>query len=213
MTKPIGVLGYYSYGDAVSYAYTTKYIPFHTRFDPTEFAAVLFTGGADISPYLYDQRPHPTVYFDKLRDKAEWYAMAACLKAKIPTIGICRGMQLQCIVNGGTLVQHVTNHVGGKHEVSVGNDVFLVNSLHHQMCRPWESKNKFQVLADATPAISLVYETETPEDVVQMPTEPEAILWPDTKSFGVQWHPEMMGKKAHASDWFITQVKKLLEAA
>ena len=52
---------------------------------------VCFTGGADVSPALYNHPTHPTTYFDQGRDAQEMAIFEAATKKGTPMVGICRG--------------------------------------------------------------------------------------------------------------------------
>jgi putative glutamine amidotransferase len=71
-----------------------------------ELDGLILTGGGDLSSCLYGESPHPqSENSDAWRDVWERYvALLACLLC-IPTLGICRGMQLMNVVMGGTLYQ------------------------------------------------------------------------------------------------------------
>jgi len=115
--------------------------------------AVVFAGGADLDPALYDDAPHPaTLGIRPDRDAGELPLLQAALRADLPVLGICRGMQLLAVAHGGKLVQHLPDLVGherhrpapgvyGQHEVrtatgslaqSLLGENVLVPSYHHQ---------------------------------------------------------------------------------
>jgi putative glutamine amidotransferase len=153
---------------------------------------IMFTGGSDVDPALYGERPHPTTNVKPERDAAELVLMRAALEADLPLLGICRGMQLMCVAYGGRLHQHLPDVLGhydhrpvsgpkfGEHAVRLAagsrahailGDSVVVNSFHHQgIASPGE----------------LVPVGWCPEDnLIEILEDPR-------KSFtlGVQWHPE-----------------------
>lgn len=73
---------------------------------------VVFPGGADVDPKLYDNKrlsgTYTSVYADE-RDLDAWNKM----KPNQLAIGICRGAQLLTVLNGGMLIQDVDNHAIG----------------------------------------------------------------------------------------------------
>ena len=77
---------------------------------------LILTGGGDVDPGRYGETPHPTRRFVRqLRDTAEFAVVAAALEARIPFLGICRGLQVLNVALGGSLHQHlpdVTGHTG-----------------------------------------------------------------------------------------------------
>src|SRR5262249_43604541 len=74
---------------------------------------ILFAGGGDISPAHYGGSRPPTLHHpDDERDETE-IAMARKAAAEgVPTRGICRGAQLINVALGGTLIEHLPDHVG-----------------------------------------------------------------------------------------------------
>ena len=75
-----------------------------------EADVVVFTGGADVDPALYNQRPHNTTQFTEWRDRAEITAFQRAHALEIPMFGICRGAQLLTVLTGGHLVQDISGH-------------------------------------------------------------------------------------------------------
>ena len=75
--------------------------------------ALVLVGGGDIDPARYGQVPHAaTSGVDPGRDASELALLRAALRADLPVLAICRGMQLLNVHLGGTLVQHVPDVVG-----------------------------------------------------------------------------------------------------
>jgi putative glutamine amidotransferase len=153
--------------------------------------AVVFAGGADLDPALYDDAPHPaTTGLRPDRDAGELPLLRAALRADLPVLGICRGMQLLAVAHGGTLVQHLPDVVGheghrpspgvyGLHEIrtatgslvrSVLGERVVVPSYHHQGL--------------ATPGTLTVtgWADDESAEVVEDPSRRFAL--------GVLWHPE-----------------------
>lgn len=120
--------------------------------------ALILTGGAgDLDPKLYGQERHPaTGPVQEERDAYELALARAALERGLPTLGICRGMQVINVVYGGTLDQHLPETVGHEkhrhnpgtfsdHEVrlvpgslaarAAGRELEPVKSHHHQGIR------------------------------------------------------------------------------
>jgi len=156
---------------------------------------LLLTGGGDIDPGRYGERPHPaTSRVSRPRDAAELELLDAAVAAAKPVLGVCRGMQLLNVARGGTLRQHLPDGTGhtpaapgtfGTHLVRVAAGTRLAGILgadgpgagvptaHHQA---------IDRLGDGLVA------TAWAEDGVIEAVEPSA----DGDQFllAVQWHPE-----------------------
>jgi putative glutamine amidotransferase len=153
--------------------------------------AVVFAGGADLDPALYDQAAHEqTTGLRPDRDAAEVPLMRAALDRDLPLLGICRGMQVLSVVSGGALEQHLPDLVGHEgHRPEPGvygrHDVRLApGSLAHRLLGDEVSVPSYhhQGLASAgTLTVTGWADDESPE-VVEDPTRRFAL--------GVLWHPE-----------------------
>lgn len=163
---------------------------------------VVFTGGADISPHIYGDIKLDTTRVDNVRDQLEWHTFNIAQILAIPMVGICRGMQFLNVMNGGPLIQDIDNHTNCEHEITTKDgDTFVVTGDHHQMCIP---KGNYELLAWSTP-LSSKYLAGSEfifshwQDATK---EPEAIYWPNTNSFGVQYHPEWMDEDSRGYEYF-----------
>lgn len=68
--------------------------------------AVILTGGEDINPIYYGEKPHKKLETLKEdRDISDILLLKTALKEDYPVLGTCRGMQLLNVVLGGTLYQ------------------------------------------------------------------------------------------------------------
>jgi gamma-glutamyl-gamma-aminobutyrate hydrolase PuuD len=83
---------------------------------------MLFPGGADLDPELYDQEPHDeTSGVDSERDQAELTLLEAALARDMPVLAVCRGSQVLNVARGGDLQQHLPDVVGDeKHKHTPG---------------------------------------------------------------------------------------------
>jgi carbamoylphosphate synthase small subunit len=156
-----------------------------------EADVVVLTGGADINPALYGHPVSKRTWFSDGRDiqEVEEYEKAKILGKKI--VGTCRGMQILTALNGGWLIQDMNHY--GRHTIRLyDNTTVEVNSLHHQMCYPFDIPGA-KVLGWCERGTSNSYldgndkEIELPADFV----EPE-IIWFNKDEMGWQYHPEMM---------------------
>jgi gamma-glutamyl-gamma-aminobutyrate hydrolase PuuD len=82
--------------------------PAHPEALLAPFDGLLLAGGGDIEPARYGAADHPAQYgTDPDRDQLELELARAAVRLGIPTLGICRGVQLLNVAFGGTLVQHL----------------------------------------------------------------------------------------------------------
>ena len=170
----------------------TLKIPYLTSLTIGELAtcnALLFPGGGDINPALYGSSNLGSQNIDTELDLLQLRALEQALKANLPILGICKGMQLINIGLGGTLIQHldtVSLHTCTKEDVYHSSitteDSFLfplygasfgVNSRHHQAVdKPGNGLIPVQWCLDDS-CIEAICHTSLP-------------IW------GVQWHPERL---------------------
>jgi len=153
---------------------------------------LLITGGVDVDPSLYGERPHPrTQRPNQERDKHELALLREALSRGLPVLGVCRGHQLLNVALGGRLLQHIEDgsHEAGEDGSSAWHPVRLLaggllrelyereevwaNSRHHQAVTP-------DRLAPGLRALAL-----SPDGMVEA-VQVEGHPW----AVGVQWHPE-----------------------
>ncbi|MCW2849569.1 MAG: gamma-glutamyl-gamma-aminobutyrate hydrolase family protein [Marmoricola sp.] len=117
---------------------------------------LVISGGADVDPAQYgEDRQERTVVVRPDRDAWELALLTSAAAANLPTLGVCRGMQVMAVAAGGTIDQHTPATVGheghnprpgvyGETEVRVGDDSELhgilgpsltVHCHHHQSVR------------------------------------------------------------------------------
>ncbi len=162
---------------------------------PDDASGLLLTGGGDVDPGSYGQKPHPRTYnVNERRDEFEARLIQQALDRDMPVLAICRGMQLLNVLLGGSLEQHLADKPGRlnhdrdrpraepAHHMEVLEGTILaecmaphfdVNSHHHQG------------LGDIAGPLQ---EIGWAEDGVL-----EAVVSHDNSwVVGVQWHPEVM---------------------
>ena len=164
----------------------------------------LFTGGHDISPSLYGEKPIPPCGESVLlRDNMEKLLLKKALELNKPVLGICRGIQLINAVLGGTLYQdlptqyssNTEHHQSPPYDIPVhtvtldtrsplysllGAEQLEVNSYHHQ------------AIKDLAPPLSaMAYSPDGLVEAVYM--KGKKFLW------AVQWHPEFSYKSNQSS--------------
>jgi putative glutamine amidotransferase len=111
---------------------------------------LVVTGGCDVDPASYDARPEPQLGpTSPERDAADLAITRAAIDRDLPTLAVCRGIQVLNVALGGTLVQHVDEHMRldayneSVHTVKIepssnlatiiGSTELPVNTLHHQV--------------------------------------------------------------------------------
>ena len=158
--------------------------------------ALVVAGGGDVDPASYGATNTGSYDHDPAADVSELALLRAARERAMPTLAICRGMQLVNVAFGGTLHQDI-GVPGGVHEpIShlpqevldathpievvagsrlaevVGAGERVVNTIHHQA---------IDRLADG------FHVTATAPDGVIEAIEPDDDAWP---LVAVQWHPE-----------------------
>jgi putative glutamine amidotransferase len=168
-------------------------------------------GGADIHPSLYNKgRSSKSGAYGNgpsNRDKIEWALMQAAADIGVPIIGICRGAQMLCALNGGYLIQDVHGH-SGTHTVHTKEGNILTNSIHHQMMVP---TGKFELEGWTVPHSKSYMDVDEEGndvklDVHPLGLDPEFVYFPEIKGFAIQWHPEMMKSNTPASKFLINYI-------
>jgi putative glutamine amidotransferase len=156
-----------------------------------DVSLLVFTGGTDVDPALYGEKMGSrTGHPDKYRDKHESACFKRAVELGIPMVGICRGSQFVCVMSGGKLVQDVTKH-GGYHGLRTHDgNLIECNSTHHQMQLPPEGA---RILALAEPKLSTHYWNGDDQEI-EVPGDVEVVFYPNTKSIGIQYHPEWLEK-------------------
>lgn len=164
---------------------------------------LLLSGGADIDPSRYNQvgnDPRQGQY-EPDRDELEAAFLLGCIERKLPVVGICRGLQLLNVLQGGTLHQDVPAH--SRYDVPVDQpmhdvhfqpesrlsrvygDRLAVNTLHHQ---------SIDVLGEGLQATA-----RSSDGTI------EGIELRGHDVLGVQWHPEMLGTSDPIFHWLVQQ--------
>lgn len=160
-----------------------------------KFDGFLFTGGQDVSPYIYgSEKLFDNVVCCNERDKMETSLLNEVLQQDKAILGICRGIQFINAALGGTLYQDLpkqhfsdTEHNQKPpydvpiHNVSIEHtsplysllktEILAVNSYHHQAVKTLSPK--LRAMAKSEDGLT------------------EAVYMPDKKFvWALQWHPE-----------------------
>lgn len=82
--------------------------------------ALILTGGEDIDPKLYGEKPHENLEeLKKDRDNSDYLLTKIALEKDFPILGTCRGMQMLNIALGGTLYQDLpTEYISNVSDIS-----------------------------------------------------------------------------------------------
>ena len=182
-----------------------------------EFDGIVIGGGDDVDPALYgrDVLPGAGVKVDAGRDSIDFSVFEEAWRARVPALGICRGLQVMNVARGGTLIQDlpsespseithqrrkkpnrrdhaVTVRAGTRLSEIAGAPQIDVNSRHHQ--------------AVEHPAADFVVNATAPDGVIEG-LEARDGRW----LVAVQWHPENLhGDPASRRLFreFVEQVRK-----
>lgn len=170
-----------------------------------DVAGLVLTGGEDVEPALFGQRPHPkTGAPHRQRDAYEIALARAAFERRVPTLAICRGAQVMNVALGGSLVQDIPDELpsaidheaAGKraervHRVVVepgtrllrviGERDIRTNSSHHQSI--------------ARVATDLKVSAVSEDGIVEGVEARDPAWW----MLAVQWHPEELTKTDE--DW------------
>lgn len=175
---------------------------------------IIFTGGADINPMIYGQKPGSLTSYYPERDREELRDFYIGSKYKIPMLGICRGAQLLTALNGGLLIQHVNNHAGGRHLIKTYDfKEMATTSAHHQMMYPYNlPKDAYKLIAWSHQRSSSVYLGELDKPILDMDSrlEPEIVYYYKYKSLCIQGHPEWMEHNSDLVRYTNTLVRKFM---
>lgn len=160
-------------------------------------SGLVLTGGEDVEPARYGAEPHPrlsTVHAE--RDATELSLLAGAHERRLPTLAICRGIQVMNVGLGGTLIQDIPSQVRAalvhdgdgprsirSHTIrlsgdsrlrrAIGRDEITVNSFHHQ--------------AVERPAPDVIVTAHAGDGVIEgIETRMDNPWW----ALGIQWHPE-----------------------
>ncbi|HEX3841382.1 MAG TPA: gamma-glutamyl-gamma-aminobutyrate hydrolase family protein [Acidimicrobiales bacterium] len=170
-------------------------------------AALIVSGGNDIDPSFYGEQPGGGEQDpDPERDTIELEVVRQTTAAGRPVLGICRGIQVLAVADGGTLIGDLPSagfngHWDEEREHEPVHDITadpgtlaarvlagatVVNSIHHQ--------------AVASTGASLRATAWSPDGVI------EAVEGPGV--LGIQWHPERLvaGDPRHLAPfrWAVT---------
>ena len=157
------------------------------------FDGLLLVGGGDVEPERFGSpERHPDVYgVDPERDEFEIGMLLAADRLGVPTLAICRGIQVMNVAFGGTLHQHLPDvavfdrhrhpvTVGFMHEVKVSESSRLTEATGAAALQCYSAHHQgLDRLGEGLAPIGWA------EDGLV-----EAVERPEGWMVGVQWHPE-----------------------
>ena len=154
---------------------------------------LILAGGVDVEPVRYGQHPHASVQAARRdRDAAELALAEVSAAQGLPTLGICRGMQVMAVAAGGELEQHIPDRVGhnrhspapatyGNHPVRMLPGSRIAAILGEQLSMP--SYHHQSVVSHPG---YLATAWDTADDTLEAMEDPRARF-----RLAVQWHPEV----------------------
>lgn len=174
----------------------------------THLDGLMFTGGGDVNPARYGGSGRAVRAVDDRRDAWELALAAAAREASLPTLAICRGIQVLNVAFGGSLWEDLATEYPNSepHDVidqrafdghqavrvqpgsrlaDVIGPELVVNSIHHQAVKE---------LAPGFCAVAWA-----PDGVIEA-MEPIASGWDLT---AVQWHPEYLENGRTLFEWIV----------
>lgn len=159
------------------------------------FDGLVLIGGPDVDPELYGAELHPACYgIDRIRDEFEIALVRTAVDRGVPTLTICRGIQVANVALGGTLHQHLTDRDSSiQHGVPEGGE----GVLHPVRLEPGSLVAKAMGV-DRADALSHHHQA-----IARLGRGLRQVGWAEdgvieaveldddgTWLFGVQWHPE-----------------------
>ena len=157
------------------------------------FDGLLLVGGGDIDPACYGQEAVPEVaHISPARDEFEIPMIRAAIDRGVPTLAICRGVQVLNVALGGTLHQHISdrdellehrNHDGSDgvlHEVRAQPGSKVMKAMGAERAETFSHHH--QALDEI--ATGLIPVAWAEDDIV------EAVELEAGWILGIQWHAE-----------------------
>ena len=154
---------------------------------------VILSGGPDVDPGRYGAEAHTATGVPRsARDELESTLVEAAQREQLPTLAICRGLQVLNVVRGGTLLQHLPDVVGDASHAPLAND----HGLHDVRVEPGS------LLAKAVGWDRSGVPTAHHQAIDRLGEGLVASAWADDGTIegvedpsipfliGVQWHPE-----------------------
>ena len=179
----------------------------------SDLDALLLPGGVDVDPAFYGESPHPKLEtVDRPLDSLQIFLIGHAQQRQLPTMGICRGLQVLNVTLGGTLFQDLpTQHPqagsvthrlrrdgvsqlcshpvfilpGSGVHAALGAEVVETNSYHHQAIK--DLGRNLHITGRTADGVPEIIESTGPWFV-----------------FAVQFHPEKMRATDPNADQYFT---------
>jgi putative glutamine amidotransferase len=160
---------------------------------------LLLIGGPDVNADLYGAKLGPNDYpAPKIEDRFEITLVRAAVELRIPTIAVCRGMQVVNVALGGTLHQHITGRPGLLSHSSPGFPKPPAGTIGPINEMTLEPGSRLARIVDATVVRGACSHHQAVDTVAEglriVGTAGdglvEAVEHEDAPLVAVQWHPE-----------------------
>jgi putative glutamine amidotransferase len=156
---------------------------------------LVIAGGADIDPAHYGHEPHHTTDVPRTdRDESELVLYRGARRRDMPVLGICRGLQVMAVAEGGHLHQHLPDVVGNvRHRDAPGTfsehgATFVAGSLAQRVLGCTEATVNSSHHQAVDNAGALTASGWADDGTIETAEDPAAHF-----VLGVQWHPEQSG--------------------
>lgn len=154
---------------------------------------IVLSGGPDVNPSRYGADRHARTGTSRdERDDVELTVIEAAHTERLPTLAICRGLQVLNVARGGTLVQHLPDVVGhgehspmanghGVHDVRIEAGTLLAQAVGWERAGvPTHHHQAIDRLGDGL--VVSAWADDATIEAVEDRSVPFLV--------GVQWHPE-----------------------
>jgi putative glutamine amidotransferase len=150
-----------------------------------QYNGLILSGGGDVNPRFVDMKTNQSINYSPERDKCERNLISKMISLKMPTLGICYGMQQLNCYYGGRVTASIhceekqSRKPGLNHSINIEKNVFGlsgkydVNHFHDNVIKNDQVASNFDIFA-----------VDSDYDVV------EGIIHKDLPIVGINWHPE-----------------------